>query len=477
MIWKRPDLLLTTPPWRNNVSIKSLSPYISDWKRSKRRVGGCWTGSGELVGSRDFLLDMYFNHIGDGLIETADGVESWRGILSGADMTIGDKIYRRDLLKTSNAVKMLYSLVGLELIINTGAEFDGNWSPMGGGGTGVAERSTDWSAAGSWSWYVETIGPMGGIKLNTSAAVSQGASYAVSAIVNVVGSIPQDSWWVIKVRYEDDDTTACEYQVGPPLGEGVIVLQAEFTADRNTTVEFETWGEDSMQVYIDECHITPVRLPSDTGWLTKPASISEFGRIEEIFLEAEHTEESALGKLRAHLERRGFVDPEVISIDNDSEKLSLRFYACGLAYTLGWKYTNIQGDATISEHLATILSDALYVVPGHIDANTTPYRLDATYPTRQWDAIDSLVQAGDTSGNTWKGGIFTGNDFDYNLITVDYSYTDTWRRINGELINPYHVEPARVQFGAVAADPRLDTAIIDQVETDWNGKVSVTLED
>ena len=164
--------------------------------------------------------------------------------------------------------------------------------------------------------------------------------------------------------------------------------------------------------------------------------------------------------------------------------LRLRFY--GYVFTLNWQHiVTTGGEAQANTHITSLIGEGEFVTAGTIVENTMTVMVDSTYPTRLWDKVKKIIEAGDDDGDEWEGGVYGGLEFHYHPMTTTTQYHFAGGRFlaaNHEEVPPWEVRPALTMLddmpvgpgevtGNLADDPRI--VLLEGIEYTWPDKVTI----
>ncbi len=94
----------------------------------------------------------------------------------------------------------------------------------------------------------------------------------------------------------------------------------------------------------------------------------------------------------------------------------LQVYLAGYWFTMNWKYQSSSATGAASALLTSLVGTTEFVTVGRIDTQSDSMHYDAApIPRRTGNVIEEIVEQGDSSGNTWKGGVYAGRKFIYEL--------------------------------------------------------------
>src|SRR3990172_7570997 len=169
------SLILRDPIKHGTKTLLDGSLRILDWRRSIKRIGGFWSGSGRLFGSEVELSYLFYSGLFGDLLEKDGGLVTWNGYV--ADMTLKRGIYtqRRSTLDMANSIRVVYTSIGDNLLTNGGAG-DGYFD------AGVFQRAplraeTNWSEN---AFSIASYGRIEEILLEAAMTTEQANARAVA---------------------------------------------------------------------------------------------------------------------------------------------------------------------------------------------------------------------------------------------------------------------------------------------------------
>jgi hypothetical protein len=106
-----------------------------------------------------------------------------------------------------------------------------------------------------------------------------------------------------------------------------------------------------------------------------------------------------------------------------TERDGLYVTTAGFGATLNWQYKEDNASANADSLIPTLIGETEFVTVGRIETNTLPVLVSGDpVPIRIGDAIETVIEEGDSSGNLWKGGVYADQKFIYEPLptTIDY---------------------------------------------------------
>lgn len=441
----------------------NVTKRMPDWRRSIRRHGGFWTGTAHFVGTRDEMIDMYLNGLNRRLVESTGGrrgAVTWEGFLAETELTLDGVTYKRSMLDMMNACKVCYTKIGNNLITNPSVEtvaWTDELSPT------TNERTEDWAVLGDWSQHCVTRAGQNreGICIENGIAIEAEVAYQARIAVNVVSGK-----WVYKIKDNAHTPGDPGYDVAKvkSIGTGDQILLAEIGEENEVTtvrvILVEKTVASGGEIYADNAILSYSPVKSETPWYTDVASIAEFGRIEDILLEAEKTNAEAIDKAETELAARAWArskPPPRMEATGMPKPDGLSMLFCGYVFTLNWLHIQTTtGEAQADVHIGSLVGESEFVTAGFIEENTMLAMVDASYPTRIWDKIKEITRAGDTNQNLWDCGVYADRVLHYHQTATTPAYH--WR--NGKLLDmnqsrvpPWEARPALTMIDGMPVGP------------------------
>jgi hypothetical protein len=435
-----------------------VTKRLANWRRSIMRRGGYWLGTADYQGNRDEMTDMYLTGMSRRLVENTgggNGAVTWEGMAAEMTLTLDGISYKRSMLDMMNAAKVYYTKISNNLITNPSVETN-PWA--GENGPATLERTTDWATLGDYSMHcITNFAPNDeGMEIQNTIAIEAEVAYQCRISVNVVIGT-----WVLKIKDQATDATIAKCKSS---GTGDQIMVAEIGEENTvTSVRVILIGKTADLVeecYADNCIFSYAPVKAETTWYSDAASIADYGRMEDILLEPERTNAEAIAQAQMGLAARAWprsAPPprmEMAEIETD-DKLTILF--AGYVFSLNWLYINTTtGEAEASTHVASLVGESEFVTAGHIQENTMLSMVDADYPTRIWDKIKEIINAGDESQNRWEGGVYTGRQFEYQQTPTTLRYYWRGGRLfdtNSREVPPWEARPALTRIESMPVGP------------------------
>jgi hypothetical protein len=434
------------------------SGALRGWQRSIRANGGFWLGEGEMIPGKggvtmDDCLAVFLEGMARRVVERVGGMVTWEGFIAEMDLTLNGITYRRSLLDRANAVRVIYSKVGDNLFSNGSAESSA-WSAVGAPTT--RERVTSWVTRGTYGMHV-VADTDDGVQIGSGLTIVAGRAYQCQVTVNV-----ESGEWKLAVHRGDNDDELVSIR---SAGDGNDVLRSYVGEDNtyagNVYVNL-TAQENGSEIYADAAVFQLQPYRTETRWYTDDDSIEEYGRIEDVLLEAGMTDEAAGARAAKEIAERAWprsVPPDRYDLNSGSAQFrqdGLSVLFAGYAWTLNWRHALAGGTDTASNHVSSLVSEAELVSAGSIESNSLSTQVEEKDPILIWDALEEIIDAGDGSGNRWMGGVYADRLFQYEQAptTVAYHYRNgRLLSIHGGPIEPWFVRPGLVRLDNAPVGP------------------------
>jgi len=375
----------------SDVPFVSLTRHIKNggWSRTTRAMGGYWGGQAEISNATMSRLEMqrvYNGAIGKTIRECTYGIVTWEGEIVTAELELDGIMHRRtmDPEHFHNKVKVEYRHP-VDEDSNQGVMA---YNPAGSSFQDTLQDFGDWETVAGTPVYLITV-------YNNDGSFCYGYCLDAFATAN-----PDDS---INVATNLDRDGGWNGDTGGKVPSSYVISNVE---ERGSSQETD-WTADADAAM----------------------SIDQYGYCEYIAVFGELTDESAEAMRDRRLERHKW--PSSMTVDGMStgaqqrDTCSLRLICSG--YTLSMNRRIYETDlwaTNISDQITTLVGTSDWVSAGKIDTNTTLASVRGTeIPIRTWDAIEELIEQGDTSGNDWVGGVYAGRTFDYHQAATTVSYT------------------------------------------------------
>jgi hypothetical protein len=225
------------------------------------------------------------------------------------------------------------------------------------------------------------------------------------------------------------------------------------------------------EMYADAATLQRSPYRVETGWSTDDDAIDEWGRMEDILLEAGMTDASATAKAVKEANERAWprsLPPDQYEIDVGPKEDGLSILFAGYAWTLNYLHLLAGGTDMASDHVTALIGETEFVTAGVVEANTLEFQVEEAEPVRIWDMLEEIIDAGDGSGNRWIGGVYADRKFDYGPAptTLSYHYRGgQLLAVHGGPIEPWLALPGLARLddapvgpgeitGNIADDPR-----------------------
>jgi hypothetical protein len=443
-----------------------VTSRLLDWRRSIMRRGGYWLGTADYRGGRDELLEMYQTGMGRELTETTgggNGAVTWNGMAVEMTLLMDGIAYQRSLLDVSNAYKLFYTKIGANLIANPSVETN-PWA--GENGPATLARSEDWAARGDWSMHCITNAAPNdeGMEIENTIAIEAEIPYQCKISIDVKSGV-----WVLKVKDQGTDATIAKAK---SMGTGPQVLVAEISEDNtSTSVRVILIGKtagSAEECYADNCILAYAPIKAETEWYADAASIADWGRIEDILLEAEHTNAGAIAKADMLLAANGWPisrPPARMELPDAEREDKLTIMFAGFVFTLQWLHIkSTAGEADADVHVASLVNESEFITPGYLQKNGMAVMVDPDYPTRLWNRLKEIIKAGDESQNRWEGGVYNDRQFTYRQTPTTLRYF--WRKGQlhdgqNRIVPPWEARPALTRIAEMPVAPGGISAIVN----------------
>ncbi len=470
---------------RGNTRISNITSRAAKWKRSIRRIGGYWLGSFEYQGSRDEMDDLFIDGLMREVRETSGGITNWRGFIGDMEYTRDGIAWRKSMTDVTNSVKIIFTRMFDNLLPNGSAE-SGAWTVANGygGTTGAATvtQSTVWVADGTYSCSIVSPGGIEGAAIITSVALVADTAYSFQVQLNVISGS-----WRIAINKTSDNTKVAAASTKSTTGVQQITLAVAPNTYVGNVRIIITSESVAGTIYGDAAVLQISSQPADTGWVRDTASISEYGRLDNIILEGGLSSAAAQAKATTQLARYGW--PRLLPPDSFTENVSsadrLLITCYGYIFTLNWRVCETYGTFGMSTVINTLLSGLDYVSAGVIDTNSVSYTIENRVQLPIWQIFKTIATSGDASGNLWQMGAYADRKLNYTQFPSALSYrfrNGNLYNVAGGLFEPWLAQPGWMQLddapivpGSITLnandDPR--RALIEEVEYQAPNKIQL----
>jgi hypothetical protein len=179
---------------------------------------------------------------------------------------------------------------------------------------------------------------------------------------------------------------------------------------------------------------------TSTAWSEITSSSDLYGESGYIdVVTDDYNSDSATARRDRILTDRAF--PQVVSVrgfefrgeQDRQQRDNLKVRCVGNVFGMNRRYyeSNISS-AAISTQISTLTAASEFVTAGKIDTNAMSVPVYCQgQPDRLWILIEDLICRGDTAGNSYVAGVYSGRKLDYNAAST--SVTHYWR--DGQLVN------------------------------------------
>lgn len=142
----------------------------------------------------------------------------------------------------------------------------------------------------------------------------------------------------------------------------------------------------------------------ETSWSTNAASITRYGRKDDILYQEIETG-NANDSLLDFLGLAGEIEPEFVGVENDVDEPYLDVTVTGYVGTAQMRFIETDDDSsdTVSGWVNAILNtDCEFLSVGRITSNSKAITRTVRSPMRAWSQIEALLDMKDASGNRYN---------------------------------------------------------------------------
>ena len=464
---------------QSNAPIANLGDGISgilhNWQHTTRDIGGYWSASGDWHGSRSTMLEMFLNGVARRIVAGAGGFVAWEGFAADLELTLDGQTYIRTLPACANAIRCIYSTIG-DNVFSDGSAESAAWAAVGTPPT--RERVTTWASHGTYGMHVVTDNSGEGVEIESGLSITAGVAYQCYVTVEVVSGT-----WTLAVR-DTSDNSIIASRASTATGHDVLMVSI---GDNNTATSVYvrlTADAASREIYADDAVLQTAPLRAETEWHTDDDSIAEWGRIEDILLEAARTDASAESLVQTKLAERSWprsYPPVQFSMADLGKEDGLSIVFLGYVHTLKWRHLLTCTTAAMSTQVATLVGESEFVTAGAISTNDTSYQIVAGEPCRIWDELVDIVDAGDDTGAKWTGGVYGGREFNYEARPTTLSYHYRGGRlldVHGGAVKPWLARPGLARVDNMPVGPgEITGRIADDPRNVWISEVTFVAPD
>lgn len=410
-----PSLTIKTPILADNRQIRGYgdvnSLALQTWERSIRLQGGPWIGRFRVpIGGDDGITrsqakEIFYNWLGYDVVERAGGI-TWNGMVY--EVTMSDGITRHRSLETvKNRVYATYRYL----------QFNGGFETVGSGGNAF-DSWTD-TIGGSDTIAMETDGTLvaGGTASARLINAGNGQTFTQQAV-----TVKANAQYRVSFYARGDGTNEGRYRIRDNSGDFDIVGLSD---TGNSGTAFRRIVEDVTTPNGCTSLLVRFRVPSAAGtaWFDDCTiqRIIDDRPGEEITEAAENTSsQNRYGKKDALL--KGFANPTDAVAARDThlarniypeltrspvmmvDRPYMEVMCCGYIFTTKWLIadTNLYRSETDAATLtSTLLNECEFFNNILTATNAMVVDLGERFQTVR-DALNTIVAAGDTSGNVWR---------------------------------------------------------------------------
>lgn len=469
----------------SNSPIWDLTDRLNSWRHQILDIGGCWHGEGVLLEPKDRqaggrgmsqkeMENFFLSNLGRRIIVSSGGIKHYEGLIVRMEYRKSGQVFKQSLEEIANRVKIIYTKIGAQLLTNGDVE-TAAWTTVGSPST--IETSTAWFAKGTTSMHIVSAALGDGAEVEDSGSpavvtVTANKAYTCSMIVNVVSGT-----WSLQVQNAADDSILAQTDTDGAAGRTWLQCQIP---DTNTVTSIHVRilsSAGSEEIYADGAVLRASPVRSETGWYEDTDSITERGRIEGIFLEGEMTDDEADDIARRERSERAWPRTEpptrgsLLPTRRASNQLVIG--TMGLAFTLGWRHTLVDGTNQGSNHITALLDESEFIAAsdGFIDTNTTEVLVESSNPVTIWRAVEKVIRAG-SGGLQWTGGVYPNRQFRYGArpTALQYEFSGGAMRYygGGGEIDPLDFRPGWCLMADMPAAPLpAGASIIDDPRRVW----------
>lgn len=444
------DIYLKENPVIGDEYLELLTDLFTDWDHTHTDWDGNYYGEGTISRAKrvstNWMRNFFQANVGKRLAVASGGIEFWEGQIVRQELLEGKSALIRSMENLTNAVKVVFTKIGDNRIANPSVES----SAWGQQGTPLTfTRTTDWASRGDYSMHIIGENLEGALIEDGSVTgldVAEGVSYTLSVTVNIVSGTwrlaVHESAGPIIARFQTSETGRQKLEVTVPDSneyEGEIDIQLVYR------------GLGSGECYADMATFRVASVQGETEWYTDDISIETYGRIEQVMLEGEMSDDEAIGLAELTLAENAWVrttgpgSGEAFRMDLGAHKLTIT--CMGLNWTLGWKIIEEDvGTGDADDLMSTVLGHSQFIDPddAYIDENTAEVQLFIDDPTTLYEATEKILSVGDGTGGAWKGGTEPGAHYLFEARPTYNAYLITDGElygIDGSTLDPLIIKP------------------------------------
>lgn len=473
--------------------------FAKTWRRSIRRRGGYYIGTVDLTQAeltRKEMDEFFRYRLMAEIREVGGGQMTWQGALMKMEYTRGNQLMTIDMTRMSNAVRIIYTRIFNNLLVNGSGE-TGAWTACNGvgGTTGAATvtQDTTWRSDGTYSIKIVSPGGIEGAWVQQTVTIVAGQSYVITGSLNLVSGS-----FRISCNRADNDQSLCFFSTrGGGAGDYTVNMLIPATNNYEGNVDLRITSEGgSGTIYADGFNFSIAPIPNvTTKWYEDARSAVVYGRKEISLLEVGKTTEAANAEAESYLNRWGWPQPyppnnyttRSQAESEAGDKLRLTF--AGYWATLNWYNVPMSVSTGTSSALiqALVNLQSSYIVTGSIEANATNYAIDNRGTLLAGDTIKDICGDGKAGGQLYEAGVYENRLFRYLSVTPDLTYHlrggDLYS-VSGALYEPWLARPGYALWQDIPlgpgtlANPQNDPrwTYLEEVEMLPSGQLTFNLE-
>ena len=397
---------------------------ILRWRHSIRGIGGNWEGEGEYEGASTERERFFLENLGRRLKVVNGGVTYWEGQIVSMELTEDNQTWIRSMEKNANWLSVIYSKVGDNIFQNGDVEGSPAWDDVGSPTSHYT--NTVWWARGTTSMFVASDAANEGTRVDGGAvAIQASIAYSCSVIINVVAGT-----WTLQVLDNATQTLIASRVTDGTAGRTTLTCQIPDTNEYTSVDVKVICSATGAQAYMDGAMLRTSPVKSQTKWWTDTDAATAYGRIEEILLEREMTDDEADGIAQKELSQRAWprTNPprrgQTFLPDDIRDRDGLIINCLGMVWTLAWRHALTEGTDQADNHINALLDESEFVTSANavVDTNTAEVFLDSRNPTTLWDQIQKCIETGNGSGTPWVGGVYAGREFRFESRPTETYY-------------------------------------------------------
>jgi hypothetical protein len=476
----------------------NITAQVRGWHDQVRSVGGYWTGGGQFwtgpddkITSKEEAHELFLNGLARHVVRSQNGRVVWEGRITALQLTENGVTVRRDLARMANSIKIIYSHYTGNLLLNGSAEIGtitpGNTPPnaLPWTGTGVhnyrgeqywdsghpnywyPELSivTTWKSAGAKSFKMynptaeDEFGGYNGIILETNTNVVPDGLYRY----RVTLYSPAELAVVIQFRSGtggEGGGTVLDQQNITLAAATTTIVSGDCTAPSAATGELALYIRDAVgsvsTYYVDGATVQELGTRKETDISQNADSMALYGLMEEQIVMGALTDEEALARQAQILAWMAWPRSYPVEASVGEPREGLTVECSGYVFSLARESATLGGAKGVSTHLTDMIAESELVTAGYVKENTLSAYISEDEPTRLWDAVQQLVEAGGTGGTRCLGGVYAGRKLNYDSYPAAASYKfkgGHWLNMDNSPADPETMLPGIVYLEDLVAGP------------------------